>query len=90
MKDSSLTRKRIKNTKESAKSDHLLQCDCPITLHDFGILASNSNKSNKRDKLVLRILTGKKHSKIKLQLLRKIRVWTFGSLVHQLTLFKRC
>ena len=30
----------------------------------------------------LRILTGKKHPKSKLQRLRKIRLWTFGSLVH--------
>ena len=32
----------------------------------------------------LRILTGKKHPKIKLQRLRKIRILTFGSLVHQI------
>ena len=32
----------------------------------------------------LRILTGKKHPKIKLPCLRKIRIWTFGSLVHQI------
>ena len=32
----------------------------------------------------LRILTGKKHPKIKLQHLRKIRIWTFGSLVDQI------
>ena len=32
----------------------------------------------------LRILTGKKHPKIKLQRLRKIRLLTFGSLVHQI------
>ena len=36
---------------------------------------------------VLRILTGKKHPKIKLQRLRKIRTWTFGSLVHQINSF---
>ena len=35
----------------------------------------------------LRILTGKKHHKIKLQRLRKIRIWTFGSLVHQINSF---
>ena len=28
--------------------------------------------------------TGEKHPKIKLQPLRKIRIWTFGSLVHQI------
>ena len=32
----------------------------------------------------LRILTGKKHPKIKPQRLQKIRIWTFGSLVHQI------
>ena len=32
----------------------------------------------------LRILKGKKHAKINLQRLRKIRIWTFGSLVHQI------
>ena len=36
----------------------------------------------------LRILTGKKHPKIKLQRLRKIRIWTFGSLVHQINSFQ--
>ena len=36
----------------------------------------------------LRILTEKKHPKIKLQRLRKIRILTFGSLVHQINSFK--
>ena len=36
----------------------------------------------------LRILTGKKHPKIKLQQLRKIRIWKFGSLVHQINSFQ--
>ena len=36
----------------------------------------------------LRILTRKKHPKIKLQRLRKIRIWSFGSLVHQINFFK--
>ena len=35
----------------------------------------------------LRILTGKKHPKIQLQRLRKIRILTFGSLVHQINSF---
>ena len=35
----------------------------------------------------LRILTGKKHPKIKLQRLRKIRIWTSGLLVHQINFF---
>ena len=37
--------------------------------------------------LGLRILTGKKHPKIKLQRLRKIRIWTSGLLVHQIKSF---
>ena len=36
----------------------------------------------------LRILTGKKHPKIKLQRLRKIRILTFGSLLHQINSFQ--
>ena len=35
----------------------------------------------------LRILTGKKRPKIKLQHLRKIRIWTFLSLVHGINSF---
>ena len=34
------------------------------------------------------ILTGKKHPKIKLQRWRKIRILTFGSLVHQINSFQ--
>ena len=40
------------------------------------------------DKTELRILTGKKHPKIKLQRLRKTRILTFGSLVHQINSFQ--
>ena len=36
---------------------------------------------------ILRILTGQKHPKIKLQRLRKIRMWAFGRLVHQIISF---
>ena len=36
----------------------------------------------------LEILTGKKHPKIKLQCLRKIQMWTFRSLVHQINSFQ--
>ena len=38
--------------------------------------------------LPLRIPTGKKHPKIKLQCLRKIRILTFGSLVHEINSFQ--
>ena len=49
------------------------------TFKDFGLeTVAESN---------LRILTEKKNPKIKLQRLRKIRIWTFGSLVHQINSF---
>ena len=35
----------------------------------------------------LKILTRKKHCKFKLQHLRKIQIWTFGSLVHRINSF---
>ena len=38
--------------------------------------------------IALRILAGKYHPKIKLQRLRKMRIWTFGSLVHQVNSFQ--
>ena len=44
MGTSKLMEKRIKNAKELAISDHLLQCDSPITFDDFDILSSDSNK----------------------------------------------
>ena len=62
MGTSNLTGKRLKNAKESAISDHLLQCDSTITFDDFDILVSYSNKFKllikeslfiKRDKPVL-------------------------------------
>ena len=45
------------------------------------------NKKKKQGVPVLRILKGKKHPKIKLQRLRKVRTWAFGSLVHQINSF---
>ena len=57
-----LMRKRIKNIKDLAISDHLLQCDFRITFDVFDILTSDSNKLKllikeslliKRDKRVL-------------------------------------
>ena len=36
----------------------------------------------------LRILVGKKHPKIKLQRLRKIPIWTFGSVVYQINFLR--
>ena len=54
-----LTIKRIKNAKKSAISDHLLQCDSPIALDDFDILASDSNKCKLLIKEILPIKRGK-------------------------------
>ena len=59
---SNLTGKRIKNAKESAVSEHLLQCDCTIDFDNFNIIASDTNSFRllikesllvKRDKPVL-------------------------------------
>ena len=59
---SNLTGKRLKNVKQSAISDHLLQCNCTINFDNFDILAAESNKFKlllreslliKRDKPIL-------------------------------------
>ena len=59
---SNLTEKRVKNMKESAVSDHRLQCDCIISFDDFYVLASDTNNYRlliteslliKQDKLIL-------------------------------------
>ena len=52
---------------------------------DYSLKVENWNVDCKNKRL--RILTEKKHPKIKLQRLRKIGVWTFGSLVHQINSF---
>ena len=36
--------KRVKNVKESAVSDHLLQCDCTVDFDHFDILALDTDK----------------------------------------------
>ena len=62
MDTSKLTGKRVKNVKESAVSEHLLQCNCTIDFDNFDIIASDTNNFRllikeslliKRDKLVL-------------------------------------
>ena len=59
---SNLTEKRVKNMKESAVSDHRLQCDCVISFDDFDVLTSDTNNFRllikesllkKRDKPIL-------------------------------------
>ena len=56
---SNLTEKQVKNMKESAVSDHHLQCDCVISFGDFDVLASDTNNfikeslSIKQDKPIL-------------------------------------
>ena len=42
---SNLSGKQLKNVNQSAISDYLLQCNCPINFNDFNILAAESNKS---------------------------------------------
>ena len=41
---SNLTGKPLKNIKQSAISDHLIQCNCTINFDDFSILATECNK----------------------------------------------
>ena len=41
---SNLTGKRLKNVKQSAISELLLQCNCTISFDNFDILAAESNK----------------------------------------------
>ena len=58
-----------------------------------GTIMTNVYSNNLRQKMclqskILRILTGKKHPEIKLQRLRKLRILTFGSLVHQINSFQ--
>ena len=64
MSISNLTGKCVKNVKESAVSDHLLQCDCRIDFDRFNTLASDTNSFRllikgslliKRDKPVLNL-----------------------------------
>ena len=43
---SNLTGKPLKNVKDSAVSDHLLQCICTIDLDHFDVLATDVNKFN--------------------------------------------
>ena len=40
---SNLTSKRVKNVKESAVSDHLLQCNSTIDFDHFDVLVSDTN-----------------------------------------------
>ena len=41
---SNLTGKRLRSVKQSAVSDHLLECNCSIDFDHFDILASDANK----------------------------------------------
>ena len=41
---SNLLEKRLEIVKQSAISDHLLQCNCTINFDDFDFLAEESNK----------------------------------------------
>ena len=41
-----MSKKRLKNVKQSAISDHLLTCECNINFNDFTILSKDSNNFN--------------------------------------------
>ena len=41
---SDLTEKRFKSFKQSAASEHLIECNCSIDFNHFDILASDANK----------------------------------------------
>ena len=41
---STILQKALKNVKQSAISDHILQCNCAIKFDDFSILATDCNK----------------------------------------------
>ena len=41
---SNLTEKRLRCVKQSAASDHLLECNCSIDFDHFDILVSDANK----------------------------------------------
>ena len=41
---SNLIGKRLKSVKQSAISDHLLECNCSIDFNHFDILVSDANK----------------------------------------------
>ena len=44
MSISNSTEKRLKSVKQSAVSDHILECNCSIDFDHFDTLASDSNK----------------------------------------------
>ena len=50
---SNLTGKRLKCVKQSAVSDHLLECNCSIDFDHFDILASDAKKIRFRIKVSL-------------------------------------
>ena len=52
---SNLTGKRLKNIKDSAVSDHLLQCNCAMDFDHFDILATDLSKFNPLVKEILLI-----------------------------------
>ena len=58
------TGKRLKNIKDSAVSDHLLQCNCTIFFDHFEILATNVSKFNLLGKESLFIKRDKQNKKL--------------------------
>ena len=51
---SNLRGKGLKNVKQSAISDHLLQCNCTINFDNSDILAAESNKLFLRESLLIK------------------------------------
>ena len=56
---SNFTEKRVKTVKQSAVSDHFLQCDCSINFNDFDILTSETNHFRLLIKEILLIMRDK-------------------------------
>ena len=68
---------------------YLLMNDC-VLFHDdhpYNVKRRKVHIYYKICLALLGILTQKKHPKTKLQCLRKIQRWTFGSLLHQINSF---
>ena len=60
---SNLTGKCLKCVKQSAVSDHLLECNCLIDFDHFNILASNANKFRLLSKEILLIKRDQPHNR---------------------------
>ena len=64
MLTSNLTGKCLKNVKQSAISDHLLQCNYTVKFDDFDILAADPNKLLLRECLLIKHYRQEQDNKI--------------------------